>query len=195
MLSQETIWYHGTNESSAINICNNGIDFTKSKKELDFGVGFYLTDDFEVAKKRAFSQTQKYNKIHHKNEKPAIVTVMIHENNFDTLAVKRFEYCDREWLNFVLANRLSVDHLNKHDIFEHNLDLRYDVVIGSIADSDVSGLASYIETGDLTFADVSVYDILTDEGKTLGLQMSLHTIRSLSSVKSKSYEVIERRSN
>lgn len=47
----QRVWYHGTNESSALNICEHGIDFTKSKKELDFGRGFYMTDDKNVAKR------------------------------------------------------------------------------------------------------------------------------------------------
>ena len=55
----QRVWYHGTNESSAHNICEHGIDFTKSKKELDFGRGFYMTDDKQVAKKRAQTQTKK----------------------------------------------------------------------------------------------------------------------------------------
>lgn len=193
MLSDARVWYHGTNESSAKNICEVGIDFSKSKKELDFGIGFYLTDDIEVAKRRAFSQTKKYNRIFRKNEKPAIVTTVIDETIFADLAIKNLEYCDREWLEFVLANRLPINYLNQHNVVEHNLDLRYDVVIGSIADSDVSGLASHIESGDLTFEDITMYDVLTDRGTTLGLQMSLHTAKSLLSVKSKSYEIIEGR--
>ena len=60
----QRVWYHGTNESSAHNICEHGIDFTKSKKELDFGRGFYMTDDKNVAKKRAQTQTKKYNRIY-----------------------------------------------------------------------------------------------------------------------------------
>lgn len=190
---KETVWYHGTNESSALNICDMGIDFSKSKKELDFGIGFYLTDDIDIARRRAISQTRKYNRIYHKNEKPAIVTIVINKSMFEKLSVRNFEYCNEEWLIFVLANRLSIEFLSKHDSIEHNLDSRYDVVIGSIADSDVSGLASHIEDGYLTFKDVSVYDVLTEEGTTLGLQMSLHTTRSLSVVISKSYNVIEGR--
>lgn len=190
---KETVWYHGTNESSALSICDVGIDFSKSKKELDFGIGFYLTDNIDVARKRAISQTRKYNRIYHKNDKPAIVTIVINEGMFENLSVRNFEYCNEEWLTFVLANRLSMEFINNHDDIEHNLDSRYDVVMGSIADSDISGLAAHIEDGDLTFKDISVYDVLTDKGTTLGLQISLHTMRSLSSVVSKSYEVIEGR--
>lgn len=47
----QRVWYHGTNESSAHNICEHGIDFTKSKKELDFGRGFYMTDDKNLLKR------------------------------------------------------------------------------------------------------------------------------------------------
>lgn len=147
---KETVWYHGTNESSALSICDVGIDFSKSKKELDFGIGFYLTDNIDVARKRAISQTRKYNRIYHKNDKPAIVTIVINEGMFENLSVRN-------------------------------------------ADSDISGLAAHIEDGDLTFKDISVYDVLTDKGTPLGLQISLHTMRSLSSVVSKSYEVIEGR--
>jgi len=193
MVLNESIWYHGTNESSAVDICDVGVDFSKSKKELDFGIGFYLTDDIKVAIRRAFSQTKKYNRIHHKNENPAIVTVAIDEELIKDLTVKKYEYCNKEWVKFVLANRLSMKYLTEHNILEHNLDLRYDVVIGSIADSDVSGLAAHIEDGDLTFEDVSVYDVLTEKGTTLGRQMSLHTEKSLLSVRSKFYDVIEGR--
>lgn len=189
----ETCWYHGTNESSAYDICESGIDFSKSKKELDFGSGFYLTDDFEVAKKRAISQTIKYNRIYKVEENPAIVTVIIDENILKQLTIKSFEYCNKEWLKFVIANRLSKEYLEKQSITEQNIDLKYDVVKGSIADSDVSSLASHIEDGDLTFDDVSVYDVLTNEGRTLGFQMSLHTKDSLVSVKSKTFEIIEGR--
>ena len=193
MATTESIWYHGTNESSALNICNVGIDFSKSKKELDFGIGFYLTDDPVIAKRRAISQTQKYNRIFRKKDRPAIVTIIIDETLFEYLTIKNFEYCDKEWLDFVLANRLPITFLLEHNITEHNLDFRYDIVIGSIADSDVSSLSSYIEAGHLTFNDITVYDVLTKEGTTFGLQMSLHTMNSLQTIKFKSYEILEGR--
>lgn len=192
-MCKTTVWYHGTNESSAYNICNIGIDFSKSKKELDFGVGFYLTDDISVAKRRALSKTRKYNRIYHKNEKPAVVTIVIDESYFDNLTVRNFEYCNEEWLHFVLANRLPMEYLVKNNITEHNLDFKYDVVMGSIADSDVSRLATHLGNGDLTFRGISVYDVLTKEGTTLGMQMSFHTKSSLASVKSKSFETFEGR--
>lgn len=43
--------YHGTDLLSAKDICVNGIDLSKSRKHIDFGRGFYLTDDYFTAKK------------------------------------------------------------------------------------------------------------------------------------------------
>ena len=80
----QRVWYHGTNESSAHNICEHGIDFTKSKKELDFGRGFYMTDDKNVAKKRAQTQTKKYNRIYRKKDKPAVVVITINIDMVNT---------------------------------------------------------------------------------------------------------------
>lgn len=189
-----SVWYHGTNESSAVNICRDGIDFSRSKKELDFGVGFYLTDDIEVARRRAFQKTRVYNRIHKCNESPAIVSVTIDMESLNDKEVKKFDYCNENWLHFIIANRLSDTYLESNIELEHNRDLRYDIVIGSIADSDVSELVSHIDKGDITFSDISVYDVLTDEGRTLGTQMSLHTDNSLECVLKREYEIIiERR--
>jgi len=73
------------------------------------------------------------------------------------------------------------------------VDLWYDIVKGSIADSDVSQIANHIETEDIDMSSVSVYAVLTDNGTTLGEQMSLHTKSSLKIVKKMSYHIIKRR--
>lgn len=80
-----------------------------------------------------------------------------------------------------MANRLSLQFVqSSHELMlEHNLDLKYDVVIGSIADSDVSQLVEYIEMGSTDINKLSVYELFTDDGRTLGEQMSLHTHKSL----------------
>lgn len=95
-----SIWYHGTNQSSAHSICTKGIDFSKSNQELDFGVGFYLTDDEMVAEKRAIGKTKMINRVNRSNEMPAIVTVEIDDNIIDSLLIKEFPYCNEEWLFF-----------------------------------------------------------------------------------------------
>lgn len=41
--------YHGTNLSSAFDIWIHGVDLNKSLSNLDFGKGFYVTDDKQKA--------------------------------------------------------------------------------------------------------------------------------------------------
>lgn len=185
----QRVWYHGTNESSAHNICEHGIDFTKSKKELDFGRGFYMTDDKNVAKKRAQTQTKKYNRIYRKKDKPAVVVITINIDMVNTYNIKRFDYCNEEWLYFILANRLSYEYVQQN-CMENNLDSKYDLVIGSIADSNVSEIASHIQNKDVAIEMVSVYDVLTEDGRTLGTQMSFHTEKALTSIVSMKCEII-----
>lgn len=186
-------WYHGTNESSAINICESGVDFSKSKKELDFGIGFYLTDDDSVARRRAFQKTEVFNRIHKSKEHPALVSVILETDLLTDMSVRVFEYCNDEWVRFVLANRLSKDYLIGHNALDHNLDNRYDIVRGSIADSDISELAHHINNGDMDISEISVYDALTFDGRTLGEQLSLHTIQSIACIKTMTYEIISGR--
>lgn len=187
-----TEWYHGTNESSARDICCNGINFTKSKTELDFGPGFYLTDDLIVAQKRAKQKTKVFNRIFKTSDKPAIVKVTLDENEFEDLQIKNFESCNEEWLHFVLANRMSLKYLKAHQILEHNISCKYDIVRGSIADSKISKLANDIVNGDIPFNEISVYEILTSSGRALGNQLSIHTELGLDCIISKSYYLIER---
>lgn len=52
--------YHGTNLSSAFDIWLHGIDLSKSLPNLDFGKGFYVTDDKRKAIERAFKKTNVY---------------------------------------------------------------------------------------------------------------------------------------
>ena len=56
--------YHGTNHSSAVSICSNGIDLRYSKPYLDFGQGFYLTDIEEQAQNMPIAASQYWNCIH-----------------------------------------------------------------------------------------------------------------------------------
>lgn len=59
--------YHGTNESSALSIVNDGIDLSKSKKYLDFGPGFYMTDDIKRRRSGpAVKRTSQTSEWHYK---------------------------------------------------------------------------------------------------------------------------------
>lgn len=189
------VWYHGTNESSAVGICSDGIDFSKSRKELDNGIGFYITDDKSKALSRADMQTKRFNRVHKCEESPAIVEICIDEEKFSCLNIKNFEYCNDDWMRFVIANRLSPEYLSSHEELEHNLDCRYDAVVDSIADSNVSELASHVNDGTLSIDDITVDMLLTEDGRTLGLQLSLHTEEAIKTIKSKTFEIIKKGGN
>lgn len=63
----------------------------QSKRLLDFGAGFYLTSDFDQAKKWAIRTTNR------REEGEPIVSIFeIDETKFDTLNVLRFDSADKE---------------------------------------------------------------------------------------------------
>lgn len=90
----------------------------KSNRALDFGTAFYMTSDYEQAKKWAKLTTDRK-----KTGSP-----MINEYEFDTENVKplnviRYESADKEWLRFVSACRS-----------EQKSGDEYDIIIGPVAD-------------------------------------------------------------
>lgn len=182
--------YHGTNASSAYNIFTQGIDLSKSMKYLDFGQGFYTTDDKEKAIKRARKKTSDYNRRNRTNEKPCVVTINVDETKFSELNVKNFSIADQEWCEFITNNRLELQFLKERDIKNHNKDKKYDIVCGEIADGAVAEIAAEIRSGerDITKADYSKY--YTDDGKTYGYQVSFHTKKSLKSINNITYTYI-----
>ena len=62
------IYYHGTDIDSAIDICET-IKLDKSLKYLDFGPGFYITDNKKSAERWALRKAKVRKKM------PAIVCV------------------------------------------------------------------------------------------------------------------------
>ena len=102
------IVYHGSND-----IVKHP-DYTKSRVDIDFGVGFYLSDDKNMASKWACN---KNNSI-----------LNIYELELDGMKIKRFEP-DKEWLDYVVANRM----LDKEWLTDFN-DMQYDILTGPTAD-------------------------------------------------------------
>lgn len=99
------ILYHGSNttvESPKIIV---------SKRLLDFGFGFYLTSDSEQAKKRA-------NRTAARREfgKPVVSVFEADEVAFKSLSVLTFPSANREWLDYVSANRTNAAPVNDFDV-------------------------------------------------------------------------------
>ena len=113
------ILYHGSN----VEIEKIRLDLGKPGK--DFGKGFYLNPNYE----QAFRMAQKTKSI--LKQGTEIVSSfefndeLLNDSSFN---VKIFSDYDREWAEFVVANRKNIS-----DIPIHN----YDIVIGPIADDTV----------------------------------------------------------
>ena len=182
--------YHGTNYSSAYDIWHNGIDLNKSMPNLDFGKGFYVTDDKQKAIDRARKKTNDYNRRYKKTEAPYLVEMNIDTDIFNSLRVKSFGNRETEWFRFVIYNRLSIDFLNLHNISNHNKDNKFDVVIGEIADGKIATIANDIKNGICSIDDVDFDSILQDSKKFYGTQYSFHTEQSLSCIKGLSCGII-----
>lgn len=116
------------------------IDLTKSKGFKDFGKGFYATEDPDQAKQIALTHMDRilakqeavYGKVQQKIipyrynllYDDQLAQAMI---NSGDLQILQFPVADKEWLRFVLSNRIS-------SVTTHN----FDIVIGPTADARTS---------------------------------------------------------
>jgi hypothetical protein len=108
--------YHGSN------IGIEEIDLSKSKPNKDFGKGFYLSDDYEQARKMA------HLKVLTLGGEETVTEFQFDEKLMSSseMKIKVFKDYSSEWADFVLANRdgsQSVEY--------------YDIVYGPIADDRV----------------------------------------------------------
>lgn len=116
--------YHGTIHDFTV------IDVTKGKPYKDFGLGFYVTEIYD----HAYNLAVRNRKIEESRADAASVksrfqtyvyTYKLDLQELDALNVKRFGTADREWIEFVIANRTNKET-------QHT----YDVVIGPTANDD-----------------------------------------------------------
>lgn len=123
------ILYHGTN----VNI--EQIDLEKCRPYKDFGTGFYLTEIKEQAQKMA-------NRVVRINGGKPVVNIYEVPDDFmkrTNLITKDFgRGVSAEWVNFVRnnRNRKFFDSTSR----ECNLDNKYDIVAGPVADDDMAML-------------------------------------------------------
>ena len=111
------ILFHGTNT-----------DFQQMRLDMsrvgkDFGYGFYLTTDKQVATRQAERKLLQYE-----TGAKVVQSYYLDEKKLDGLKVLRFDAYTEEWADFILLNRQNKERRSLHD---------YDVVIGPIADDTV----------------------------------------------------------
>lgn len=170
------ILFHGTDLDSAVDICKHGIDLGKSQKKLDFGAGFYTTPDIERAKRRALLKSGG------SAARARIVVAEVDDIRFDSLIKKEFYNANQQWCDFILINRCGKALLSGIAGREHNLDNRYDVVCGEIADSNISSIVYEIKKGKRKAEEVNFSELLPDSLRSYGYQISFHTKKSLSCI-------------
>lgn len=166
--------YHGTISYNAYIICNNGIDVKAGMVNSDFGQGFYTTDSYEKAvawaKRKAIAS----------GTKPAIVSV-----TFDDVAARCvIEYFsdDLRWGRFIINNRNGTQYIAKVPFKDNNLDARYHITCGRIADYDVIDVAKELRRKGRMLASIDrLYN------PDYPLQYAFHTDDSLSFIKKLSY--------
>ena len=123
------ILYHG----SFVEI--DAIDFDKSKVGKDFGVGFYLSPDFEQAQIMAEKKALLFG------GKPSITKYVFNEEaalSDAEIKFLGFEKYSTEWGKFVKMNRD-----NKTRVQLHN----YDIVYGPIANDDIGYQMRRVDAG------------------------------------------------
>jgi hypothetical protein len=102
-------------------------------KTLDFGEGFYTTENESQAQDFAV-------KVCARRDTALIPIVNCYELNedFNRLSVLKFDAPDERWLDFVVDRRRGVELL-----------IKYDLIIGPVANDDVFGTIILYETGQL----------------------------------------------
>ena len=82
-----------------------------SDRNLDFGVGFYLTSSLEQAERWAVLTTERRGE-----GNPTITVYEFDESKLADLKLLQFEKANKKWLDFVIANREKSTVTHKWDI-------------------------------------------------------------------------------
>lgn len=149
--------YHGTNQLFRKPVPSKGRMCT------DFGRGFYLTPNFETARRIALRSVD-FSVV----GRPVVLSFEFdHEKALQELRTKTFARIDIPWTKFVIANR-------KRDVVavDHNIDGRYDVVHGPVADDRLVRLLMKYDRGLMTLEELRTQLALTQRGM---VQYSFHT--------------------
>ena len=132
--------YHGTDREFDIPIPERG------RRGTDFGQGFYLTPHLESAVNMAHRVARRKNV-----PESVVMCYSLDENQLVSagLCIRSFLNIEPGWLRFVVANRYFLQ-----DAPDHNIDKRWDVVHGFIADDRIVQLLDGLMKGSTSEEDV-----------------------------------------
>lgn len=153
------VLFHGSN------VIVNSSRIIKSKRLLDFGTGFYLTSDFDQAKKWAIRTTKR------REEGVSTISVFeFDESELQKLNVLFFDSANKEWLRYISKNRTNKLAQDS-----------YDVVIGPVANDQAIRTVNNFLKGYFT-EDIALQLLLPQKLKD---QYAFKTERALSVLKFK----------
>ena len=152
--------YHGSN------MAITDIDLSRCRPNKDFGLGFYLSPEKTAAERMAYRTVKRFG------GSPYVMTYDFNDMELGRLALRLFDKPSVEWAMFVMANRRGV-------IDAHNLDNKFDVVVGPIANDDLALLFRQFSRGLLT-VEMLMREM---QYKELTVQYSFHTQQAVSLLK------------
>lgn len=184
--------YHGTISTGAENIIKNGIKIEHGKPKVDFGQGFYTTPSFNFAMSTAINKAKKTNTY----DKQLNVIPYVLTYNFDLEKAKEscnvlsFSATDIKWAQFIINNRNGFDYIDSIGSDFHNINHKYDIVQGSIADNEIVLLAKQLNT---LKEKVKPNDINNMLYNFITQQISFHTYKSLNFMQLTGCDIIRKK--
>lgn len=136
----------------------------RGRKRTDFGRGFYLTTNFEQARRWALLKQQR------EISTKAVVSVFEFDEailNSSSYNVLTYNGPTEEWLNFVVQNRKNGT--------AHN----YDYVMGPVANDQLYATIAMYESGSLTVETA----IVQLKSHVLFNQLSCHNTKAITNLK------------
>lgn len=134
--------YHGSN------VIVEKPRIINSKKNLDFGAGFYLTTSREQAEKWAYIKTHRKG-----TGAPMVSVFQFDESAMKPLSVLGFDKPQTEWLQYVVKNRTG-----------YSENSEYDIVYGPIADDNTMIVLNLYIEGKLS-EESTIQELLTQKLK------------------------------
>ena len=134
--------YHGSNTDI------KSISLAMCRPYKDFGRGFYLTE----LKNQAMKMAKRVAKIY--GGEPVVNIYEIKDDFISEMGfnIRKFDQPNEEWARFVMNNRSRsfTDYSSK----ECNLDNKYDIVVGPVADDDMTMLFRQYQNEIITFENL-----------------------------------------
>ena len=160
--------YHGSNTEI------DKIVLNKCRPYKDFGKGFYTSPYREQALIMS-KRTVRINR----GGKPCVTAFFIDDDLFfdSELKIKQFTVPDSEWARFVVnnRNRQFKDYQNQNC----NIDSKYDIVTGPVANDDIVALINVFLTGLISDEALSKELIFRE----LSSQVSFHTEKAIAKLR------------